>query len=351
MHLLLQIPMAGRKRSAPANEETTENFNWVYPFQSDQNYSVTPPFIRVGPGLTVDNLTLQLKIGSGLYFNKKGQLVVAGAEVKGLDPITVADNTIGLKFSDYFFLSGGLLDVPRPNAPIFIQNNKLEVKAGNGVGIQNEQLECTLKFSAPLERTEVNNVEIKAGNGVGNRNNQLECTLDFVPPLRRDGEHVYLDSASRALSLSSVPDDTSETIALSTKTGRHLICKIITTGRLKHFELYNAFDIREAENRDTAGTSSRVDFLPKLELHYDDFERGNSGSDLLVPLTGNLSIGPASVPVLVNILAEDVNSAFAVLSITENLQKVYLILQGAQSWAETFKKIAIVNKPCFFCIS
>ncbi|UVZ42964.1 fiber [Siadenovirus carbocapituli] len=185
-----------------------DHLNLVYPFLKRPKHTITPPFINVGQGLDISDLTLQLQIGEGLFFNDLGQLAVVGAHnFKTQVPLTYKEGTLHLNFHEPLFLNDdGNLTIAVPKYPLYESEKKelclalsdgLTIYPGKGLGLA---LDPVFKFAddkyflqcgAPLDKVN-GSLVLQTGNGVEVQNNRLECTLNFQSPLQREGSAVNL---------------------------------------------------------------------------------------------------------------------------------------------------------------
>lgn len=197
------------RKTKLSKRDMNRDINWVYPFHRPHNTSITPPFISVGKGLDIQDLTLQLKLGAGLVFDSDGDLsVVGGSEFRVANPLFYRDGSLSLKYNQTLALtSQGELSALNAEPPLKQENNRIVLELGDGLSAVSGAL-CllldpifrfdgvySLQCAGPLHKSQ-DMLQIRAGNGVGVKNGQLECTLNFLPPLGRRGEDVIFTGGS-----------------------------------------------------------------------------------------------------------------------------------------------------------
>ncbi|ALB78199.1 fiber protein [unidentified adenovirus] len=202
-----------RKRAAPENENEQEGtsakqskLNMVYPFTTTQSFNITPPFIGVGNGLDISNLTLNLKIGKGLYFDNGDLSVVNSNEFNVSPPLSNQNGTIILKFNPQllFINDDGELALPGVTRPLEILNKQLMLSMSKGLTTDSAGLtldmdpifytdknKYMMNVALPLDKAD-NILQLKFANGLGLLNSQLECTMQADFPLLRTGDRFHL---------------------------------------------------------------------------------------------------------------------------------------------------------------
>ncbi|QIJ58757.1 fiber protein [psittacine adenovirus 6] len=237
--------MAAEKRDGDDLEEGREakrrKMNLVYPFASANNLSITPPFINVGNGLDISDLTLNLRVGNGLYFDNGTLSVVGGSEFKVEQPLVNTDGLQSLKYiSPLYVTEAGELTMPTAKKPIKIENNRISLTLSNGLTETDDGLALDLdpiffpqnnKFmlncGSPLTK-QGDLLNIKVGNGIQLQGDQLECTLTTKPPLMRRGTELSLNvdstifAGDNGLQIKSLPPLLTDAKGLTLKTGSSL---------------------------------------------------------------------------------------------------------------------------------
>lgn len=229
------------KRSVQLQGQRVSRINLVYPFLNANSLSITPPFINVGNGLDISDLTLKLRIGEGLYFNDGALSVVGTNEFRTMRPLLYDQGVLTLPYNEPLFMNAaGQLTMPGVNAPLQLsnenislllsngltsdnngltlnldpvffplndkymlncgppltkENNILNIKAGNGLALEGDQLECTLNVVPPLQRN-ADVLSLSAGNGLSIQGDQLECSLNVTAPLQRSADIVSLNAGN-----------------------------------------------------------------------------------------------------------------------------------------------------------
>ncbi|QHB43552.1 MAG: fiber protein 1 [psittacine adenovirus 7] len=204
------VKMSAQKRAGEGLQEQRDTkrtkMNLVYPFASSNNLTITPPFINVGNGLAISDLTLNLKVGNGLYFDNGVLSVVGSQEFKVQQPLVNEQGTQILKYGSPLFLNeAGELTMPSTADPLTILNDKLALQLSDGITVSPNGLTLNLdsiffplnnKFmlncGPPLTK-EGGLLSVKAGNGIQLEGDQLECTLSVNPPLSRMGTEIALN--------------------------------------------------------------------------------------------------------------------------------------------------------------
>ncbi|ADP30831.1 fiber [Skua adenovirus 1] len=194
----------------PENEEEIppkrRRMNLVYPFTNAKSLSITPPFINVGNGLDISNLTLSLKVGDGLFFNPSGALsVVGGNAFETLTPLKYDGGMLTLLFSDTLLLNeAGELTLPELNLPLEFNGSEISVLYSKGLRLTPEGLtldidsvfftqgnKFVLNCAPPLQKNG-GMLSLKAGNGLSLSGDQLECSLKVEQPLKRTQSNIAL---------------------------------------------------------------------------------------------------------------------------------------------------------------
>lgn len=186
-----------------------ESINLVYPFEMQNQFPIAPPFINVGEGLDISNLTLSLKLGPGLFINDQGQIALQGeAKFQTTNPLFYNAGSLELKYRSpgLKLTKEGELSVPALKFPLIELNDEIALKLFNGLTVDSEQgltlaldpifkyldgkylLQCGLPLFKENEL-----LQIRAGNGLALQNSQLECSLTFDYPLVREGEIIKID--------------------------------------------------------------------------------------------------------------------------------------------------------------
>lgn len=455
--------MEGPKRARTDSPEEEANvkggsFNLVYPFNKRESYTFTPPFINIGNGLDIANLTLGLKLGGGLFFDEQGKISVIGAQNFSVSsPLVYERGTLKLKFANELNLNGdGALTGLKPVFPLEAKEEKMTVAISHGLRLNSLgitlALDPILEFDSEVFRLRCavpfskkdNILQLDVGNGLGIVNSQLQCTVNCVPPLRRFFDSLYLNLGygfkvfNNDLNLKLMPplfanayglqvnvnhplqvldnrlalkydelsplqvhqekgltlqlDDSLTTInsKLAVKVPDHGCLEISPDGleirvgnEFDDSRGYLRFEPKVLDGNFRAKTGSRLPFkfttmgnikilvlvnvpevLPTMEvgatrvnpsnlvLQAGDFASTNlNGGTLLVPLTSTVEIGIASTSAVVEITTStSVQREHAVLTIYDFEEKPYLMVQRAVSTAGTLLSMRILSVPHFISV-
>ncbi|AAF86941.1 fiber [Frog adenovirus 1] len=203
------------KRLRRDAEAAKSDLNLVYPFFAPK-INITPPFINVGEGLDVSGLTLRLKIGAGLTFNSDGELtVIGGDELKVSAPLMYQGGVLALNKGSNLFVQNGDLFGPIPSGPLYIDNQKMSVKIGDGLKLDGDQLAlyidpvfssrngvCDLNTTPPLTKSD-NKLSVSIGNGLKLDGGALASAWKFKYPLKSVNSNVTLSLGSEFQTLNN----------------------------------------------------------------------------------------------------------------------------------------------------
>lgn len=183
--------------------DQSQGLNLAYPFDKITEFEATPPFIHVGQGLDISDLSLNMRIGKGLRF-ENGNLVVSDQQYNVTPPLIADQLTLGLKYNpDVLSLThSGALTLPTIQHPLQASAGKFELALSSGLKSDDQGLTLNLdpvfstessKFllncSLPLDKS-TDSLSLKFGNGLGLNNGQLENIMTYNLPLKRDGNNV-----------------------------------------------------------------------------------------------------------------------------------------------------------------
>lgn len=198
-----------RPRSAEEEEEGVSakrsNLNLVYPFNNSQLFNITPPFINVGNGLQIENLTLSLNVGNGLYFDNGMLSVIGGAEFRTTYPLFYNEGTLTLKLSPSLLINeANELTLPALSPPLHFNGTEISLAVSKGFQLEENKLalnldpifedlngQYVLNCAAPLQKNG-NILRLKTGNGLTLQNDQLECSIEAITPLVREEQNLQL---------------------------------------------------------------------------------------------------------------------------------------------------------------
>lgn len=204
-HLLLQDPMAAKRRLQNEDEEDGRSkrplINLLYPFDQYRRFNISPPFVTLGPGLDVVNLSLQLKLGEGLTYDEEGQITLAEDCMDG------GGSLFSLLDCVFSTRGGRLLLNCLP--PLEKHDDALAINLGNGLSLKDSKLQCSLTFGAPLVQSEE------------------DVTLQVQPPLVISEDRLQLKvgtalSAESQLDVKVLPPIVSKRDGLALAVGKGL---------------------------------------------------------------------------------------------------------------------------------